>query len=57
MQSFQAAPETLAQVSVSFWQAGRAADARWVLDTWMKLFPKDPLLAAAARNIAQAPPR
>jgi len=54
MQPFQAAPETLAQLSVSFWQAGRAADARRVLDTGSKLFPKDPLLAAAARNIAGA---
>lgn len=28
----QAAPETLAQLSVSFWQAGRAAGARRVLE-------------------------
>ncbi|HXI44344.1 MAG TPA: GWxTD domain-containing protein [Bryobacteraceae bacterium] len=55
MQPFQAAPETLAQLSVSFWQAGRAADARRVLEAGSKLFPKDPLLAAAARNIARAP--
>ncbi len=54
MQPFQSAAETLAQLSVSFWQAGRAADARRVLDTGAKLFPKDPLLAAAARNIAKA---
>jgi GWxTD domain-containing protein len=53
MKPFQTAPETLAQLSVSFWQAGRVADAQRVLDAGAKLFPKDPLLAAAARNIAR----
>src|SRR6185295_969168 len=41
---FKASPETLAQISVSFWQAGKATEAREVLETARSLFPKNPML-------------
>jgi GWxTD domain-containing protein len=48
---FKASAETLAQISVSFWQAGDAARAREVLETARALFPKNPLLEATEKNL------
>ncbi|HLB90121.1 MAG TPA: hypothetical protein VJK29_20855, partial [Terriglobales bacterium] len=48
---FKASAETLAQICVSFWQAGDAAQAREVLETARALFPKNPLLEAAEKNL------
>ncbi len=46
---FKAAPETLAQISLSFWQTGNRALAGDVLSAANELFPKDPLLASVAK--------
>ena len=46
---FKAAPETLAQISLSFWQTGDRALAGDVLSAANELFPKDPLLASVAK--------
>jgi hypothetical protein len=51
--SFRSAPETLAQISVSFWQAGKAAQARQVIQTAKSLFPQDALIQATERSIAR----
>jgi tetratricopeptide (TPR) repeat protein len=48
---FKASAETLAQICVSFWQAGDAAQAREVLETARALFPKNPLLEATEKNL------
>jgi GWxTD domain-containing protein len=48
--AFRSAPESLAQISVSFWQAGNTAQARQVIQTARTLFPQDPLLEATERS-------
>ncbi len=48
--AFASAP-SLAQVSLSYWQTGKRDQARQVLETARSLFPKDPLLLAAAKNM------
>ena len=55
--AFRSAPETLAQISVSFWQAGNAAEARQVLAAARSLYPQDPLLAATEKSLGRALPR
>jgi tetratricopeptide (TPR) repeat protein len=49
--AFRSAPETLAQISVSFWQAGKAAEARQVMQTARSLYPQDPLLNATEKSL------
>ena len=49
--AIKASAETLAQISVSFWQAGDAAHAREVLETARALFPKNSLLEATEKNL------
>lgn len=48
---FKASPETLAQISVSFWRTGDRTQAREVLQTAQSYFPKNPLLEATALNL------
>jgi tetratricopeptide (TPR) repeat protein len=48
---FKASAETLAQISVSFWQTGDRGQAREVLQAAQDYFPKNPLLAATASNL------
>jgi len=50
MNAFRAAPETLAQISVSFWEAGKAAEARQLMQTARTLYPQDPALSAAEKS-------
>jgi tetratricopeptide (TPR) repeat protein len=54
LSAFRSAPESLAQISVSFWQAGNAAQARQVIQTARTLFPQDPLLDATERSFRHA---
>jgi len=54
--AFRSAPESLAQISVSFWQAGNAAQARQVVQTARTLFPQDPLIEATERSFRHAQP-
>jgi len=49
--AFQSAPETLAQIGVSFWEAGKSAQARQVIQTARSLFPQDPLLEATEKSL------
>jgi GWxTD domain-containing protein len=51
LSAFQSAPESLAQISVSFWQAGKAAQARQVIQTARSLFPQDPMLEATEKSL------
>jgi len=51
LSAFRSAPETLAQISVSFWQAGKAAQAREVIQTARSLYPQDPLLTATEKSM------
>jgi len=51
LNAFRSAPETLAQISVSFWQAGKAAAARDVIRTARSLYPQDPLLNATEKSL------
>jgi GWxTD domain-containing protein len=51
LNAFRSAPETLAQISVSFWEAGKAAEARQVMQTARSLFPQDPLLSATEKSL------
>jgi tetratricopeptide (TPR) repeat protein len=52
--AFRSAPETLAQISVSFWQAGNPTQARQVLAAARSLYPQDPLLAATEKSLGRA---
>lgn len=54
---FSGAPETLAQVALSFWETGNAEDAKQVLYAAKSYFPKDDLLVAAAKKIGEPAPR
>jgi GWxTD domain-containing protein len=49
--AFRSAPETLAQISVSFWEAGKAAEALQVIQTARSLYPQDPVLNAAEKSM------
>ena len=49
--AFRSAPETLAQISVSFWQSGKATQAREVIQTARSLFPHDPLIEATEKSL------
>jgi GWxTD domain-containing protein len=49
--AFRSAPETLAQISVSFWEAGKPAEARQVIQTARSLYPQDPVLTAAEKSM------
>lgn len=51
LSAFRSAPETLAQISVSFWQAGKAAQAREVIQTARSLYPQNPLLTATEKGM------
>ena len=51
LSAFRSAPETLAQISVSFWQSGKSAQARQVLQTARTLYPQDPLLTATEKSL------
>ena len=51
LNAFRSAPETLAQISVSFWQAGKAAQAREVIQTARSLYPQDRLLTATEKSM------
>jgi len=55
--AFRSAPETLAQISVSFWAAGNATEARQVLETARALFPGNLLLETTEKNIRRNPSR
>jgi len=49
--AFRSAPETLAQISISFWQAGKAAQARQVIQTARSLFPQDAVIQATEKSL------
>jgi hypothetical protein len=49
--AFRSAPESLAQISVSFWQAGKTAQARQVIQMARSPFPQHPLLAATEKSL------
>jgi hypothetical protein len=51
IRAFRSAPESLAQISVSFWQSGKASQAREVMQTTRSLFPQDPLLQATEKSL------
>jgi hypothetical protein len=55
--AFSGAPETLAQVALSFWETGNPEDAKQVLYAGKSYFPKDELLGAAAKKIGEPAPR
>jgi GWxTD domain-containing protein len=55
MGAFRSAPETLAQISVSFWQSGKAAQARQVIQTARSLFPQDALIQATEKSLERMP--
>ena len=48
---FKASPETLAQISLSFWRTGERDQARELLQTAQSYFPKNPVLAETASNM------
>jgi hypothetical protein len=49
--AFRSAPESLAQIGISFWQSGKATQAREVIQTARSLFPQDPLLRATEKSL------
>ncbi len=51
--ALSSAPETVAQVALSFWETGDSDAAHRILKAAESRFPKNALLVAAARKIAQ----
>jgi hypothetical protein len=49
--TFRTAPESLAQISISLWQAGKATQARQVIQTARSLFPRDPVIASTEKSL------
>jgi tetratricopeptide (TPR) repeat protein len=54
LEAFKASPVTLAQISLSFHQAGDAARAREVIVAAMNYFPDNPVVTAAASGLKAA---
>ncbi|HKX00256.1 MAG TPA: GWxTD domain-containing protein [Bryobacteraceae bacterium] len=50
LNAFRSAPEALAQIGVSLWQAGKAAQARQVIETARSLFPRDALIESTEKS-------
>ena len=48
---FQSSAESLAQISMSFWDQGQAARAREVLQSAQAAFPDNPLVTAVAKTV------
>jgi hypothetical protein len=56
MDAFKSSPVTLAQISLSFRQAGDATGARDVIVAAMGYFPDNPVVTATASSLKAGPP-